>query len=89
MPIASGGLSALDALAVELAEHLHLLERALHAADGVVGVGDGRAPEGHDPVAHELVERAFVLEDRLDHQLEVLVEHLDDASRRSRPRSCA
>ena len=23
----------------------HLLERALHAADGVVGVGHGRAPE--------------------------------------------
>ena len=37
-----------------------------------------RAPERHDPVTHELVERALVLEHHVDHTLEVIVEHLDD-----------
>ena len=35
-------------------------------------------------VAHELVERALVLEDHVHHQLEVLVEHADDLLRRAR-----
>src|SRR5579883_2737146 len=72
------GLSVCDALPVEAAERLHLIERALHASDGIVPVGEGSAPEGHDAVAHELVERPLVLEQRLDHELEVLVQHLDD-----------
>ena len=59
MPTASGGWSSLDAAAVEPPEHFHLLERALDGADGVVGVHDRGAPERHDPVAHELVERAL------------------------------
>src|SRR5687768_18169152 len=40
-----------------------------------------RAPERHDPIAHELVERALVLEHGLDHLLEVLVQHLDQRLR--------
>src|ERR1019366_1155439 len=72
-----GRLADPDAFAIEPPEDLHLLERALHAAYGVVPVDHGGAPERHDPVAHELVERALVLEERLDHELEVLVEHLD------------
>ena len=41
--------------------------RRAERAVGVVGVGDGRAPERHDRVADELVERAAVLEDDLHH----------------------
>ena len=42
-------------------------ERGAQRAVGVVGVGDRRAPERHDRVADELVERAAVLEDHLHH----------------------
>ena len=51
-------------------------DRALHAqrrvagAHGVVLVGDGRAEQGHDAVAHHLVDRALVAMDRLHHALE-------------------
>ena len=41
---------------------------------GVVLEGDGSSEEGHDPVAHHLVDCAFVLVNRLHHQLEHGVE---------------
>src|SRR5690606_22313247 len=69
----------LDPLAVETTEDFELLQSAAHAAQRVVWMRDRRTPQRHDAVAHELVERPFVLEQRLDHLLEVLVEHLDDA----------
>jgi hypothetical protein len=66
--------------------HLHALRAAqlfriaphgvLHPEGGiarahrVVLVGEGRAEEGHDPVAHHLVDGALVAMDRLHHPLE-------------------
>jgi hypothetical protein len=82
MPTPRGGWSRWSALAVQEAERVAHLQRALDARDGVVRLDHGRAPEGHDAVAHELVEGAAVLEDRLDHLLEVLVQHLDEHLRR-------
>ena len=46
--------------------------------------GHRRAEQRDDLVADELVERALVLEEHVDHQLEVLVEHADDLLRRAR-----
>ena len=59
-----------------------LLDRLLHpqrrvaGAHGVVLVGERRAEERHDPVAHHLVDRALVAVDRLHHALEHRVEEL-------------
>jgi hypothetical protein len=54
---------------------LHV-EGRIATADGVILVGQGRAEEGHDPVAHDLVHRALVAVDRLHHSLEHGVEEL-------------
>ena len=43
---------------------------------GVVLVGERRAEEGHDAVAHHLVDGAFVAVDGLHHSLEHRVEEL-------------
>ena len=77
MPMASGGWPASMRWRLNLPSASICSSAHCTAADCVVGVAYGRAPERHDAVAHELVERAFVLEDRLDHLLEVLVQHLD------------
>src|SRR4030095_12251971 len=56
--------------------------RLLHAQGGVAGthgvilVGEGRAEEGHDAVAHDLVHRAFVVVDGVHHVLEHGIEEL-------------
>jgi hypothetical protein len=42
----------------------------------MVLVGEGRAEERHDPVAHHLVHRALVAVDRLHHVLEDGIEEL-------------
>ena len=42
----------------------------MHCAAGVILVRDGRPEEGHDAVAEELVDRALVLVDLGQHQLE-------------------
>ena len=39
-------------------------------ADGVVLMGEGRAEEGHDAVAHDLVDRTFEAMDGFHHPLE-------------------
>jgi hypothetical protein len=58
------------------------LERLLHPERGVarpygvVLVGEWRAEEGHDPVAHHLVDRALVAVDGLHHAFEHGVEKL-------------
>ena len=62
---------------VECAELVEHRQRAVDGVGGVVGVRDGRAEVGHDPVAHELVQRAAVLEDLVHHPPVVLVEHPD------------
>ncbi len=52
------------------------LHQFLHAQGGVAGahgvvlVGDGRAEQRHDPVAHHLVHGPLVAMDRLHHALE-------------------
>ena len=58
------------------------LHQLLHAQGGVAGphgmvlVGDGRAEQRHDPVAHHLVHGPLVTVDRLHHALEHRVEEL-------------
>ena len=58
------------------------LHQLLHAQGGVTGphgmvlVGDGRAEQRHDPVAHHLVHGPLVTVDRLHHALEHRVEEL-------------
>ena len=61
-------------------DSLHRQRRA-HSPVRVVRVGDGGAPERHDRVADELVERAAVLEDHLHHLGEVLAQELGDRVR--------
>ena len=56
-------------------------DRRAHRAVGIIGMRDRRAPEGHDRVADELVERAAVLEDHLHHLGEVLAQELGDGVR--------
>ena len=54
---------------------LHL-ERRVAGAHGVVLVGDRRAEQRHDPIAHDLVDGALVAVDRLHHPLEHGIEQL-------------
>jgi hypothetical protein len=42
----------------------------------MVLVGDGRAEECHDPIAHDLVDSALVAMDGLHHQLEHWIKNL-------------
>ena len=57
-------------------------DRVLHAQrgvarpHGVILVGDRRAEQRHDPVAHDLVDRALVAVDGLHHALEDGIEEL-------------
>ena len=61
---------------------VHLLRVLSHAllhaeggvarAHGVFFVRDRRAKEGHDSIAHHLVDRALVVVHRLDHALQYL-----------------
>ena len=51
-------------------------QRRVAGPDGVVLVGEGRAEQGHDAVAHDLVHRALVVMDGLEHQLQDGVENL-------------
>jgi hypothetical protein len=60
---------ALELFCVAAHRRLHA-ERGIAGARGMVLVGDRRAEEGHDPVAHDLVHQAFVAVDRLQHALE-------------------
>ena len=53
-----------DLLGMPAHGRLHV-ERGVARPHGVVLVGDRRAEEGHDPVAHHLVDRALVAVDRL------------------------
>ena len=58
---------------------LHALlhpQRRVAGAYGVILVRDRRAEEGHDPVAHHLIDRALVAVYRLHHVLENGVEEL-------------
>ena len=64
-----------DLLGVSANGGLHV-ERRVARADGVVLVGDRRAEERHDPVAHHLVHRALVAVDRGHHVLEHRVQEL-------------
>src|SRR5215468_7598670 len=73
----------LDGHAARPAEVLReLSDRLLHFKSGIarphrmVLVGDGRAEERHDAVAHDLVHRALEAVDRLHHSLEHGIEDL-------------
>jgi hypothetical protein len=59
-------------------------KRALHRLDLGVLHRHRSAEHRDDLIADELVQRAFVLEDHVHHQLEVLVEHADDLFRGAR-----
>ena len=49
------------------------LNGGAHASQGVPGIRRGRAPERHDAVADEFVERAVVTDDGVGHQAQVSV----------------
>ena len=51
-------------------------ERRVAGPHGMVLVGHGRAEEGHDPVAHHLVDGALVAVDGLHHALDHGIEEL-------------
>ena len=51
-------------------------EGCITRAHGMILVGERRAEQRHDPVAHDLVDRALVAVDRLHHVLEDGVEEL-------------
>ena len=51
-------------------------ERRVASAHGVILVGQRRAEEGHDPVAHDLVHGALVAVDSFHHPLEDRIEQL-------------
>ena len=71
----------------EVADGVDELEGGPHGPLGVVLLGDRRAPDGHDGVADELLDRAAVALDDLAAQVEVAGQELADllrvASRRS------
>jgi hypothetical protein len=56
-------------------------ERRVAGADGVVLVGERRPKEGHDAVAHHLVDGALVAVDGLHHPFDHGVEELPDLLR--------
>ena len=68
-------VGAPDAFRISANRRLHV-ERGIAGTHGVVLMGDRRAEERHDPVAHHLVDRALVAVDGLHHPLEHRVEDL-------------
>ena len=64
-----------DLLGVAPHRGLHV-ERRVAGPHRVVLVGERRAEERHDPVAHDLVDRALVAVDGLHHPLEDGIEEL-------------
>ena len=66
---------ALDLLRVALHRVLHP-QRSVARADRVILVGQRRAEERHDAVAHDLVDRALVAVDSLHHAFEHGIEEL-------------
>ena len=64
-----------DSLGVPLDRLLHA-QRGVAGADGVILVGERRAEQRHDPVAHDLVDGALVAVDGLHHPFEHGVEEL-------------
>ena len=57
------------------------IESREHGAARVVRRAHRRAPEGHERIADEFIERALVLEDRVRHRREVRVQDLHDLLR--------
>jgi len=66
---------AAHAFGVSLHGLLHP-ERRIARPHGVIFMGERRAEERHDPVAHDLVDRAFVAVDGLHHPFEDGIENL-------------
>src|SRR5438874_1657170 len=85
-PDGERGAPLLLPLRVEPLERCQLIERAAHGAIGVVFVRHGRAPQRHNRVPDELVERPAVLEHDLHHLGEVLREESGDGVRTHRLR---
>ena len=73
--VSADGLGAPERLGVAGHGRLHL-QRRIAGAHGVVLVGQRRAEQRHDPVAHHLVDGALVAVDGLHHALEHRVEEL-------------
>jgi hypothetical protein len=68
---------ASDLLRIGPDPRLHV-ERRVAGPDGMIFVGEGGAEERHDAIAHDLVDDALVLMNRLDHALE---DRIDEISR--------
>jgi hypothetical protein len=64
-----------DTLGVPCDRLLHP-ERRIARSQGMILVGQGRSEEGHDPVAHHLVNGALVVMDGFHHSLEHWIEDL-------------
>jgi hypothetical protein len=69
-----GGVRPADLVSVLLHALLHP-ERRIARAHRVVLMGERRAEERHDPVAHHLVDRALVVVDGLHHPLQHRIEN--------------
>jgi hypothetical protein len=75
-PDANGSpLSPPHVFRVSLYRFLHP-QRGVTGAHGMIFMGDGRAKQRHDSVAHHLVDRTLVPMDRVHHQLEHWIEDL-------------
>jgi hypothetical protein len=73
--VSAHGLGSPERLGVAGHGLLHL-ERRIAGAHGVVLVGDRRAEQRHDPIAHDLVDGPLIPVDRLHHSLEHRIEEL-------------
>ena len=76
-PDLQGRLPVGDAFGIELLELQLHLDGGVDRARRVVRPAHRGAPQAHQGVSDELVEDAAVLEEDVDHQLEIVVEHLD------------
>src|SRR5262249_21780410 len=68
-------MSSLNLVCISRDGLLHS-ERRITRAHGMILVGDGRAEEGHNPIAHNPVHGALIVVDRLDHAFEHRIEEL-------------
>ena len=68
-------------LPVEPVHELEHVQGRAHRALPVVGMGQGRAEDGHQPVPEHLVDDAAVAADGVEHERVVAVQELDGLDR--------
>src|SRR5258708_15427596 len=65
-------------------QRIRHLQSSLDGMFGIPGVVERRAPDRHDAIADELVQRAAIAEDHFDLPAEIAIEQADDFLRRAR-----